>query len=77
MKVAGFQSRLKAKALEYFRQVETTGQPLVITDRGRAVLRLEPFRPDPEAALEALRGTVKRYVDPTGPVEVESWEALG
>lgn len=70
-------SRLKAKALEYFRQVETTGQPLVITDRGRPVLRLEPFRAlDPEAELEALRGTVRRYDDPTEPLDVESWEAL-
>ena len=71
-------SRLKAKALEYFRQVETTGQPLVITDRGRAVLRLEPYQaPDPEAALAALRGSVRRYDDPTEPLDVESWEALG
>jgi prevent-host-death family protein len=69
-------SRLKAKALEYFRQVETTGQPLVITDRGRAVLRLEPYCPDPEAALEALRGTVRRFDDPTEPVDAGSWEAL-
>ena len=79
MKIAEIsKSRLKAKALEYFRQVETTGQPLIITDRGRAVLRLEPYRaPDPERALEALRGTVHRLDDPTGPVDAESWEALG
>ena len=35
-------SQLKARALEFFREVESTRQPLLITDRGRPVLKLVP-----------------------------------
>jgi prevent-host-death family protein len=68
-------SRFKAKALEYFRQVEASGQPLVITDRGRPVLRLVPYEQDAEALLAAFRGAVRRYDDPLEPVGEGDWEA--
>lgn len=67
-------SRFKAKALEYFRWVQETGQPLLITDRGRPVLRVAPYREDVSRALEHLRGSVRRYERPTDPVGVEDWE---
>ncbi|MEM6910187.1 MAG: type II toxin-antitoxin system prevent-host-death family antitoxin [Verrucomicrobiota bacterium] len=35
--------KLKAKMLEYFRQVEQTGEPLIVTDRGREVLEVRPI----------------------------------
>jgi prevent-host-death family protein len=70
-------SKLKAQALEYFRQVERTGKELIITDRGKPVLKLVPYREDPRDALRSLRGTVKRYEGPTEPVGVEDWESLG
>lgn len=70
-------SRFKARALEYFREVERTGQELVITDRGRPVVKLVPYRADPGRALLALRETVVRYDAPTEPVGDEEWEALG
>jgi len=69
-------SRFKARALEYFRQVERTGQGLIITDRDRPVLELRPYQADPDAALRGLRGSVVRYDEPTEPVGVEDWEAL-
>ena len=68
-------SRFKARALEYFRQVERTGRELIITDRGKPVLKLIPFRDDPQHALRALRETVVRYDAPTDPVGEEDWEA--
>ena len=69
-------SRFKARALEYFRQIEREGKPLIITDRDRPVLEVRPYRPDPEETLRALRGSVLRYDDPTEPAGVEDWEAL-
>ena len=33
-------TRFKARALEYFREVERSGRELVITDRGRPVVKL-------------------------------------
>lgn len=69
-------SEFKARALEYFRRVEKTGEPLVITDRGRPVLKIIPYLEDPEAALRALRGSVLAYDRPFEPVDLEEWEAL-
>ena len=69
-------SRFKARALEYFRQVEDTGNELIITDHGRPVLKVIPYAADPARALAALRGSVLRFDDPTAPVGVDDWEAL-
>jgi len=69
-------SRLKAKALEYFRQIERTGRELVVTDRGRPVLKIVPYRGKSREARRALKGSVLRYDDPTEPVGVEDWESL-
>ena len=35
-----------------------TGQPIIITDRGMPVLKVSPFRADPDAALKVLRESV-------------------
>ena len=69
-------SQFKAKALEYFRRVQETGEPLTITDHGKPVLKIVPHTPSEEEALKALRGSVIRYDDPLEPVGVEDWEAL-
>ena len=69
-------SAFKAKALEYFREVESTGTELVITDHGKPVLKIVPFAHDPEEALRSLRGTVLRFADPLEPVGLEDWESL-
>lgn len=68
-------SQFKPRALEYFRQVEASGRELVITDHGRPVVKVVPYRPDPAEALAVLRGSVLRFEDPTAPVGLEDWEA--
>ena len=71
-------SRFKAQALELFRQVEASGEPLVITDHGRPTLEVRPYRPARPAAdpLEQLRGSVLHFDDPFAPVCETDWEAL-
>lgn len=69
-------SQFKPKALAYLRDVEQSGEPLVITDHGRPVVRIEPYAPA-AATLERLRGCVVRYDRPTEPVAAEDWEANG
>lgn len=69
-------TRFKARALEYFREVERSGRELVITDRGRPVVKLVPFKTEPGRALLTLRESVLRYDGPTEPVGEEDWEAL-
>lgn len=68
-------SRFKAHALELFREVERTGQPIIITDKGTPVLQISPYREDPDAALRALRATVVKYDAPTEPVADDDWES--
>ena len=75
METSVSKSRFKAQALEFFRQVERSGQPIVITDHGNPVLKLIPYRADPDASLRLLRDTVVKYEAPTEPVGEEDWES--
>lgn len=69
-------SEFKARALEYFRKVEASGEPLVITDHGRPSLELRKIAEDTRDPFEILKGTVLRYDRPLDPVDEEEWEAL-
>ena len=69
-------SRFKPHALRYFREIEETGEAIVITDHGRPVLRIAPIVEDVESALAFFRGSVVRYTDPLEPVGTDDWEAL-
>lgn len=68
-------SEFKAKALEYFRLVESTGQTVFVTDRGRPTIEVRPFHSKERSPLDILRGSVTRYDNPAGPVDDEEWEA--
>lgn len=69
-------SKFKPHALQYFRQVQQTGKEIVITDRGKPVLKIVPYSPDPVHALKTLHNTVLKYEDPTSPVGLDDWEAF-
>ncbi|WP_374063820.1 MULTISPECIES: type II toxin-antitoxin system Phd/YefM family antitoxin [Cupriavidus] len=67
-------TEFKAKALEFFRQVEASGESVIVTDHGKPALEVRRFRSTDRNPLDVLRGTVVRYDNPTEPVDVE-WEA--
>ena len=78
-------SRLKARMLEYFRQVERSGETLIVTDHGRAVLEVRPLvKPQVITAAEVLarfrQGTTqKREISEEElmkPLPLEVWEVL-
>ena len=69
-------SQFKAKALEYFRQVQASGEPIVITDHGKPALELRPVGKPDRGVFERLKGTVLFYDRPFDPVDEEEWEAL-
>ena len=69
-------SKFKPRALKYFREVERTGKEIIISDRGKPVLKIVPYTESPEEALKVLRDTVIEYDDPTEPAGLEDWEAL-
>ena len=75
--------KLKAKMLEYFREVEATGEPLVVTDRGRAVLEVRPLvrRSPTEEVLREYMASSDSSVLPDEeevmkPLPEEDWEVL-
>lgn len=69
-------SQFKARALEYFRQVEVSGEAVIVTDRGRPVIEVRRYKADQRPPLERLRGSVIELGAPFEPVGEENWEAL-
>ena len=69
-------SQFKPRTLEYFRQVEQSGEALIITDHGRPVLKVIPYSAELSDVLNALRNSVRKYDRPMDPVGLEDWESL-
>lgn len=70
-------SRFKMRALKLLRQVERSGESVIVTARGRPVIEVRSLRPPvKDDALEALRGSLLFYDRPTEPIGDEEWEAL-
>lgn len=69
-------SEFKAKALEYFRQIEASGESVIVTDHGKPALEVRPYRGEGRHPLDILRGSVVRYENPTEPVADRDWEAV-
>ena len=63
-------SEFKAKALEFFRQVEASGESLIVTDHGKPVVEMRPYREIERNLLDILRGSVMRYNNPADPIAV-------
>ena len=66
-------SRFKPQALKYFREIQKSGKELVITDRGKPVLKILPCQDDPQAVLEELRNSVVKFNE---PVALQDWDIL-
>lgn len=69
-------TEFKARALEYFRQVEAKGKTIIVTDKGRPTVQIRRYRRDDRPPLERLKGSVIEYIDPLEPVGEMEWEAL-
>ena len=65
----------KAKCLSLMDEVERTGEPLVITKRGRPVARLVPEPPERNSLFGMMRGSVIIKGDIISPLD-EPWEVL-
>jgi prevent-host-death family protein len=68
-------SALKAKMLEYLREVERTGEELIITDNQRPVLKIVPVRKKLTAAeiFADVRGKVVYDEDIMTPL-TDEWD---
>lgn len=68
-------SEFKAKALEWFRHVESSGESVIVTDHGKPTVEIRPFRSMDRHPLDVLRGSVMRYDNPLDGVATDDWEA--
>jgi len=69
-------SQFKAKALEMFRQVESTGESIIVTDHGHPTIEVRKHRSLARSPLERLKGSVTEYIEPFSPVGEDDWEVL-
>ncbi|MGH7884432.1 MAG: type II toxin-antitoxin system Phd/YefM family antitoxin [Thermodesulfobacteriota bacterium] len=69
--------KLKAKMLEYFREIERTKEELIVLDRNRPVLRIIPITPkkSPKDVFTSFQGKVKYKGDILESTE-EEWGDL-
>ena len=68
-------SKLKARMLEIFRQIEASGQELIVTDHGRPVLKITPIR-EKATVVEVFGqfyGQVVYHVDINTPT-IDEWD---
>jgi len=75
MKKRVSKSVFKARALEFCREIESTGESLVLTDHGRPVLEVRPYEENEIDPLDSLRRSVVRYERPSDPVAENEWES--
>ena len=69
-------SAFKPQALKYFREIEEHGEELIITDHAQPVIKIIPFRHEPNVILKELRNSVLSYNDPLEPIGEKDWEAI-
>lgn len=72
-------SRFKATCLGLLERVRKTGQPILVTKRGKPIAQVLP-PPAPESAKKSafgcMRGTSEQLGDIVAPVSEEDWEVL-
>jgi len=76
MKATISKSEFKSKALEIFRDVESSGESIIVTDHGCPTIEVRPFRIIERPPLEILKGSVIEYSNPTDPVGEDDWEVI-
>ena len=69
-------STFKPQALKYFRQIESLGEEIIITDHAKPVIKIIPYRQEPHVILEELRNSVLQYDNPLDPIGEDEWEVL-
>lgn len=76
--------KLKSQMLAYFRQVELTGEPLIVTDRGREVLEVRRVG-KPRLTVAEVLATYRCGTRPVAeipeqdllqPLPLEDWEVM-
>ena len=70
-------SKLKANMLRVFREIEASGEELIVTDRNRPVLRIQPIgsKGTVQDIFDSIEGKVIYHEDINAQTVDEWWEA--
>ncbi|WP_334823394.1 type II toxin-antitoxin system Phd/YefM family antitoxin [Nostoc sp.] len=70
-------SKLKSQLLEFLRLVESNKEEIVVTDRGKPVMKISKYSqaPSTEELFAEMHGKVKYFEDLTTPT-TEEWAQL-
>lgn len=70
-------SKLKTHMLQVFRQIEQTGEEVIVTDNNRPVLRIQPYtrKPGVDEVFSPYRGKMVLNEDPDTPT-AEEWSEI-
>jgi len=66
----------KAKCLKLIDEVNQSGEPLVVTKRGKPVVEVRPAPGARKPIFGAMKGRIKILGDIISPIGEEDWEAL-
>ncbi len=67
-------TEFKARCLELMDRVAATGNPVVVTKRGRPVVRVVPAQQRPRSIVGALKGQARIRGDIVSPLDI-AWDA--
>ncbi len=66
--------QFKNQCLALMDEVQQTGEPLVVTKRGKPVVKLVPIIRDDDNFLDSMKGRVTVTGDIINTVPLEDWE---
>ena len=69
-------SEFKAKALGVLDKVARTGEPIIVSKRGKPIVKVVPFELDSEVLVPGrMKGTVLEEIDIISPLGPDLWGA--
>ena len=70
-------SAFKAQCLKVMDRVRATGEPVVVTKRGKPVVKVVPAKPEKDDLFGFMKGEFEIVGDVISPVvPLEDWESL-
>jgi prevent-host-death family protein len=70
-------SRFKAECIRMLKDVEMTGEPIVVTHRGKPLVRVEPIQiHGQKKIMGGLKGKITVLGDIVNTNDSSAWEAL-
>ena len=72
-------SKFKATCLSLLERVGKTGEPILVTKRGKPIAQVSPpppAKPKRTSAFGCMRGTSEELGDIIAPLPAEDWQAL-